>query len=192
MKVLLLAIGVAGLASCGSGAGEKDVSAKDSQMVAEHVDPSTNFPAEVVQTDTLKNDASFINNAAQSGEELVGLAELAIKKASTPEVKKLAQKIAADQHSLQNAVKTIKQQPLADSNANYTDNSRKELENLSGKAFDKQWVEKMTVKYTALVSRYESEKEVASNKSLKQFVRTQLPVLMEHQQQLETCRTRLQ
>jgi predicted outer membrane protein len=192
MKVLLLAMAVAGLASCGSGTGEGDVSPKDSQMVAEHVDPSTNFPAEVIQPDTLKTDASFVKNAAASGEELAGLAELAIRKAAAPEVKKLAQKIATDQHALQNAARTIKQPPVADSSASYTDSSREELEKLSGKVFDKQWVEKMTLKYTALISRYESEREVAKDKSLKQFVHAQLPVLLEHQQQLEACRNKLQ
>lgn len=192
MKVLLLITTVAGLVSCGSGSGEGSPSPKDSQMVAEHVDPSTNFPAEVVQTDTVRNDAAFVQHAAQSGEELGALAVLAVKKASAPEVKKLAQKIAADQQSLQNAVMSVKQRPVADSSANYTDSSKEELEKLSGKAFDKQWVEKMILKYTALISKYESEKEVAKDKSLKQFVRIQLPVLMDHQQLLESYRVKLQ
>ena len=191
MKIFLLSIAVAGLAACGSGTGEGDATPKDSQMVAEHVDPGTSFPAKVVQPDTLKTDASFVQHAAESGEEIAGLAALAIKKAAAPEVKKLAQKIAADQQSLQQAAKTIKQSAVADSSASYTDNSREELEKLSGKAFDKQWVDKMTVKYTALINRYESEQEVASDKSLKQFVHTQLPILMGHQQQLEACRSKL-
>jgi len=192
MKILLLSIAVAGLVACGSGNGEGEATPKDSQMVAEHVDPSTSFPAKVVQPDTLKTDASFVQHAGESGEEIAGLATLAVQKATAPEVKKLAQKIAADQQSLQQTVKTIKQRGVADSSVNYTDNSREELEKLSGKAFDKQWVEKMRVKYTTLISRYESEQDVARDKSLKQFVHTQLPILMDHQQQLEVCKSKLQ
>jgi len=190
MKILLMVAALAGLASCGSGTSQEEASPKDSQMVAEHVDPSTKFPAEVVQADTLQTDISFAGDAVRSGEELAGLAMLAVEKASTTTVKELAQKIAADQQNLQNEARQVKQRSTDTAN-HYTDNSRAELEKLSGAAFDKQWVEKMTLKYTALISRYENEREAAKNKSVKEFVRKQIPILKDHQQQLEACRAKL-
>ncbi len=175
--------------ACGSGASTKEESPKDSQMVAEHVDPSTKFPAETVQSDTLKTDPSFVQNAVETSEELAGLADIAVKKSGNADIKQLAKAIADDQRSRITGLKLLNKKLT---NApNYSDNSREELEKLSGAAFDKQWVEKMNGKYTALISRYETEKEANKDKTIVKEVSEALPVMKTHQQQLEAYRTKL-
>jgi predicted outer membrane protein len=192
MKTLLFAILIISVTalSCGSsGTDVKEETPKDSQMVAEHVDPSTKFPGGAVQTDTLKADPSFVQNAVESGEELAGLADIAVKKSGNAAVKKIAQAIANDQKSWLTGLKLLNKKLT---NApNYTDHSREELEKLSGNAFDKQWVEKMDGKYTALISRYETEKETTKDRSVKKLVDEALPVMKTHQQELEACRHKL-
>jgi uncharacterized protein (DUF305 family) len=186
---------LAAMVSCGGDgkASKENETPADSQMVAEHIDPSTKFPQQVIATDTLQTDANFVDNAIQSAEETIGLADLAIKKASHGNVKKVAQNIVRDQRQLLSDLQK-QQKPKAeeDSSKNFTDGSREELEKLAGAAFDRQWVEKMVTWNAAGISRYEAESGAAKDKGVKKLVGDALPKLKDHQQQLETCRTKLQ
>jgi predicted outer membrane protein len=198
MKVLLSIIMIAAtlaMISCGGdgSAGKADATPTDSQMIAEHVDPSTKFPQQVIATDTLQADANFVDNAIQSAEETVGLADLAVKKASHDNVKKIAQNIARDQQQLLSDLrKQQKPKEAEDTSKRFTDGRRAELEKLAGTAFDRQWVEKMVTSNAAGISRYEVESGAAKDKSVKKLVDDALPKLKDHQQQLETCRAKLQ
>lgn len=198
MKALLctmMMIATLATLSCGGdgAAGKEDATPADSQMVAEHVDPSTKFPQQVIATDTLQTDANFVDNAIQSAVETVGLADLAIKKASHDNVKKVAQNIARDQRQLVSDLrKQQKPKMNGDSSKKFTDGSRAELEKLAGTTFDRQWVEKMVTWNAAGINRYETESGAAKDKAIKKLVDETLPKLKDHQQQLETCRTKLQ
>lgn len=198
MKALLWAMMMAGIiamASCGGDgkAGKENETPADSQMVAGHIDPSIKFPQQVIATDTLQTDANFVDNAIQSAEETIGLADLAINKASHENVKKVAQNIARDQRQLLSDLRK-QQKPGAngDSSKKFTDGSRAELEKLAGTTFDRQWVEKMVTWNAAGISRYEAESGAAKDQRIKTLVDKALPGLKAHQQQLETCRTKLQ
>jgi uncharacterized protein (DUF305 family) len=196
MKLFFFAIIIAGgtgLIACGGSTGPSEEKPTDSQMVAEHVDPSTKFPQQVVEADTLSSDVYFVDNAIQSVEETLALTDLAIKKAAHPSVKNVAQTISLDNRQLHSALQKLKQQnPSEDTTKRYTDGSREALEKLSGAAFDQQWVDKMITWNTARITRYERESGAVKDKDVKKLVDNVLPKLKAHQQQLESCRVKLQ
>lgn len=190
--ILLLAFN--GWLSCGGsgGTGQENEKPADSQMVAEHVDPSTKFPQQVVEADTLQTDAQFVGNAVQSAQETLILAELALQKATRQEVKDIAQGISRDFRQLHSDLQKLQRRKGAtDSVKTFTDGSQETLEGLSGTAFDQQWIEKMVTRNNAAISRYQAESAAARDRELKKLVDGVLPKLKTYQQQLETCRDKL-
>lgn len=195
LLILMALCGLAGWISCGGGSGQADERPADSQMVAEHVDPSTKFPQQIVETDTLQTDRAFVDNAIQSAWENIALTDLAVQKATHASVKEIAQTMARDYRQHYTALLKQKQeQPKADRDSlkKFTDGSREELEKLSGAAFDRQWIEKMVARNAAAISRYEAEAGAAKNSAIRKLADNTLPAMKTHQQQLETCRTKLQ
>lgn len=179
--------------SCGDGTPASNERPVDSQMVAEHVDPSTKFPQQVIEVDSLQRDPAFVTNATHRAEESMALANLGVEKASNAEVKAIAQRIANDQQALHQSWQALsKSEGPGDSTVRFTDGSREELKKLTGKAFDRQWVEKMVTWNAADISRYATESEAAKDKTVKRIAGEALPRLKTHQQQLESCRAKLQ
>ncbi|WP_276484360.1 DUF4142 domain-containing protein [Paraflavitalea pollutisoli] len=177
--------------SCGDGSPNASERPVDSQMVAEHVDPSTKFPQQVIEVDSLQRDPDFVTNARNRAEETLALARLGAEKASDTAVKAIAQRIANDQETLHQSWKGLsKSEGPGDSTVRYTDGSREELKKLTGKAFDRQWVEKMVTWNAADISRYAAESEAAKDKTVKRIAGEALPRLKAHQQQLESCRSK--
>ena len=164
----------------------------DSQMVAEHVDPSTQFPQQVV-VDTPATDKDFVTNALQRTEETIALAELAVQQASAADVKTVAQAVADDQHAIQRRLMDLsKEERRPKGVERFTDGSYEELKKLAGAAFDRQWVEKMVTRNAADIDRYAAESDAAKNKGVRKLADDMLPKLKAHQQQLESCRSKLQ
>jgi putative membrane protein len=180
-----------GWVSCGGSAVQENESPADSQMVAEHVDPSTKFPQQLV-TDTLQGDDDFAANAMGSAEETIALAKLAIGKTARADVKTIAQGILKEHEQLYGAFQKLPHQAANDSTKQFTDGRRAELEKLGGADFDRQWVEKMVTWNAAAISRYETAAGTVKDKKTKELVNKTIPILKTHQQQLETCRAKLQ
>lgn len=196
MKLFFYAMflaGGTGLIACGGSTGPSDEKPTDSQMVAEHVDPSNKFPQQLVEADTLQTDVHFVDNAIQSVEQTIALADLAMNKAAHPSVKNVAETISHDSRQLHSALQKLKQQnPSEDSVKSFTDGSREALEKLAGAAFDQQWVDKMVTWNAARISRFEAESGAVKDRDVKKLVDNALPKLKAHQQQLESCRVKLQ
>lgn len=172
------------LASCGSGGNDDPANLKDTQMVAEHVDPGTKFPAQAVQADTLTSDASFWSTARNYSEETITLATLAVRKASNTAVKKIAQNMQQDHQQLLLILKS-RDTTTTKAFAPLKDSSSSELEAVSGAAFDKAWVEKAILKNEAAITRYETEKDATKDKDTRKLSAEALTVLRKHQQALE-------
>lgn len=190
---IVLVLGGTGWMSCGGGAVKQEESPADSQMVAEHVDPSTKFPQQLVATDTLPTDAQFVSNAMDRATETMALASLALQKSARGDVRSIAQGLLQDQQQLLSDLQKLRKQHKGrDSLKKYTDGSREDLEKLQGTAFDRQWVEKMVTWNAAGISRYEVASGGAKDKDTRALAAHVLPKLKTYQQQLETCRAKLQ
>lgn len=189
--VLIMATGI--LAGCG-GDRQPDVQERpvDSQMVAEHVDPSTKFPQQVV-VDTTAANKNFVDDELGRTEETISLAELALQQGANTTVKQVAQVIADDQHAMhRRLLELAKDEKRPDTGRRFSDGSYEELKNLAGAAFDRQWVEKMVARNAADISRFAAESDAAKNKGVRKFADEALSKLKAHQQQLESCRVKLQ
>lgn len=179
--------------ACGDGSPAETERPVDSQMVAEHIDPSTKFPQQIVETDSVETDADFIPNALERSAETIELANLAVQRAVHPVVKAVAQQIAGDQRAISRSLGALTKQPGAqDSSHRFSDGSLEELKKLAGDTFDRRWVEKMVTRNAADINRYEAESEAAKNKAVRRAAGEALPRLKAHQQQLESCRSKLQ
>lgn len=189
---MIMLVAATGLISCGEGAEQEKESPADSQMVAEHVDPSTRFPQQLATTDTLQGDEHFAANAMESAATTIELARQAIQKATSGEVKKIAGDILLQQQQLYSAFQQLPHQPAGDSSKQFTDGRKEELEKLDGAAYNRQWINKMVTSYTAVISRYEIAAGTVKDKHTKELVNKTIPTLKKQLQQLETFNAKLQ
>jgi len=192
--LIVLILAARFLTGCGDNDQPADVQERpvDSQMVAEHVDPSTKFPQQVV-VDTTAVNKNFVDDALGRTEETISLAELALQQGANATVKQVAQVIADDQHAMhRRLLELAKDEKRPDTGRRFSDGSYEELKKLAGAAFDRQWVEKMVTRNAADVSRFAAESGAGKNKGVRKFADEALPKLKAHQQQLESCRVKLQ
>jgi putative membrane protein len=131
-------------------------------------------------------DREFLTEAARGATLEVQLANLAAQKATSDEVKRYAQRLATD-HS--QAGQTIRQMA---SNLKFTlpqdltpeqRNLVSRLENLSGKAFDRDYIKAMIADHQKDISEYERAASQATNQEIKQFASQALPMLRDHLKQ---------
>jgi putative membrane protein len=130
-------------------------------------------------------DQEFMMNAARSGMMEVQLGNMASQKASSNDVKRLGQRLATD-HSRVNQ----KLQQLA-SSLNVTlpqELTSEQLQNVSqmqdasGKEFDRGYVSLMINEHTKDISEFERAANQATNADLKRLASETLPILREHLQ----------
>ncbi|MCG3159579.1 MAG: hypothetical protein JMDDDDMK_00573 [Acidobacteria bacterium] len=128
-------------------------------------------------------DQEFMMDAARGGMMEVQLGNLAEQKASSNEVKKFGQRIAAD-HS-----KTGQMLQQLASNLNVTlpqelkpeqQQQVSQLQNLSGKAFDRDFISVMLKDHGKDIAEYERAATQATNAELKHYASQVLPILREH------------
>lgn len=190
--ILLLSLPLA-CWSCGDGEPATNERPVDSQMVAEHIDPSTKFPQQVIETDSLQRDPQFVKNARDRAAETIALVKLGAERASNAEVKAIAEVMVKDQQTIYQSLQALsKSEGPGDSTVRHSDGSLEELKKLNGKTFDRRWVEKMVTWNAADISRYATESEAAKDKTVKRIAGETLTRLKTHQQQLESCSAKLQ
>jgi len=128
-------------------------------------------------------EKQFLENAGRGGMLEVQLGNLATQKASSNDVKQFGERMATDHGQLGQ-----KLQQLA-SNLNFTlpQDLKPEqqavvsrLENLSGKAFDREYMKQMVNDHVKDISAFERAASQATNADIKQFVSEALPTLREH------------
>jgi putative membrane protein len=128
-------------------------------------------------------DMQFANKASQGGTAEVKLGELALKNASSPDVKKFGQKMVDDHTKAGDKLKTIANKDNislppdmgAKEKATYDRFSR-----LQGADFDKAYMRDMVKDHKADVAEFQKEANGGKNSDLKQFASDTLPTLQEH------------
>jgi putative membrane protein len=124
-----------------------------------------------------------MTNAARGGMLEVQMGRLAADKATSPEVKQFGERMVTDHGQLGQ-----KLQQLA-SNLNLTpeqqlspeqQNAVSRLQNLSGKAFDREYIKAMVADHVKDISEFQRAANQASNADIKQFASEALPMLQEH------------
>jgi putative membrane protein len=132
---------------------------------------------------TMGGDETFAQKAASGGSAEVALAALAQQKASNDTVKQLAARIQSDHTKANQALASLGSEkgwkltaePTAEQAA-----TMKQLEQLSGPAFDRAYVQAMVKDHQKDIKAFEHEAASGSDSAVKQFAATALPDLKEH------------
>ena len=140
----------------------------------------SDMPAHATVTDS---DKTFLATAAQSDMNEIGLSQLAETKASSPAVKKFAEKMVTDHNKLEANMKpyadkwgiTPPSGPDADHQAELT-----KLQGLSGADFDKEYMTQMDKDHHMALDSFNTEVSTTTEPKFKSTVMKGQKVVAEH------------
>jgi putative membrane protein len=137
------------------------------------------------------DEETFIKKAATSDQAEITLSQLAVKRASSPEVKQFAQTMVTDHTKSTSLLKPIAAThgvSLPESSGPQTDEKVKRLEKQSGIAFDKTYIEIMVADHEEVLHAFETEAGKAADPKLKDFITTVQPIVANHLQMAKAIR----
>jgi putative membrane protein len=114
-------------------------------------------PKAVAQTD---DDKKFLANAAQSDRNEIALSEAAEQKATNPEVKAFAHKMVTEHKEMSDSMKPFAEKWGLNPPVDVDSDHQKELDKLnglSGKDFDKEYMDQMVSDHSKALSAFTSE-----------------------------------
>lgn len=146
-------------------------------------DASINTGSGTTNVVTDEKSSTFLTKAANGGLAEVQLAKLAQQKATIDAVKNFAAMLERDHSAANDQVKTLAAQrnvslpaaPSEDKQKMYTD-----MEKMSGKAFDKDYISMMVKAHHDGIALFEDTKSNASDVDVKNFADKTLPTLRKH------------
>jgi len=134
-------------------------------------------------TSTASSDNAFIKKAAEGGMAEVELGNLAVQKATNPDVKQFGQRMVDDHSKANDEIKPIasKEGVTIPAKLSHKDQMLKNrLEKLSGEAFDKAYMEAMVKDHRTDVNDFRREADHGKDSDVKSFASKTLPTLEEH------------
>lgn len=147
------------------------------------------------RTDTTV-DTSFITKAIRANQHEIMMAQLAVQRSTSAEVKELAQRLITDHTQLLQELQNLK-----GSNANSNNNTMNNGEdstginamynNISGITFDRQWVGDMIAGHQKTLSDFRTELNTTSDTNLKILINNALPAIQQHLKQLQVLRGKM-
>ncbi|MEI7035312.1 DUF4142 domain-containing protein [Fulvimonas yonginensis] len=135
-----------------------------------------------------EHDAMFMRHAAADGLAEVQLGRIALDKASSDQVKQLAQRIVDDHTKANDRLMSIaarKQVTLPTEPMPAQKKEAARLQAMSGSAFDRAYAQSMVRDHRKAIKMFGMESQNASDPDLKQFASSTLPVLKQHLQMAE-------
>jgi len=130
-------------------------------------------------------DKTFATEAAHGGLAEVQMGQLALQKASSPQVKEFAQRMVTDhtqanQELMQLAKSENLNLPTQLDTKHKADMDR--LSTMSGSAFDTAYMQNMVQDHQKTVADFQKQSQSGSDPSLKSFAQKYLPALQQHLQ----------
>ena len=135
------------------------------------------------------SDQHFVREAADGGMAEVELGQLAVDKASNPQVKEFAQRMVADHSKANDQLKQIAANKGIELPAEPSPKckaTKDRLSKLSGEQFDKAYMSDMLMDHKKDVAAFKSESANGQDPDIKQFAAQTLPTLEDHLQQAQT------
>jgi putative membrane protein len=130
-------------------------------------------------------DKTFIYNAAEGGMAEVGLGQLAVKKASSQEVKTFGQHMVDDHSKANEELKSLAQSKgveLPKSMGTKNKSIMTKLEKLNGAAFDRTYMSDMVKDHQEDVKEFQHEAGHGADPDVKAWAGKTLPTLQHHLQ----------
>ena len=131
------------------------------------------------------SDTHFLKKAAQGGMAEVQLGQLALQKASSPDVKTFAQHMVDDHTKANDELKGVasKEGMSLPASGNAKDQAlMSKIQNLSGAQFDKAYMKAMVKDHEEDVKEFQKEANAGGDPGLKDFASKTLPILQNHLQ----------
>ena len=144
--------------------------------------------------DKKEDDAEFLVEAASGGMLEVQLANMALQKASSPQVKEFARMMIEDHGKANNELKALAASKNVTLPTALIDKHQKilnDLQNEKGADFDKKYVNKMVSDHKDDVDEFEEEAEKANDPDIRAFAAKTLPTLKKHLQHIEQMDDRM-
>jgi putative membrane protein len=192
LNVMLIGTLFIGLSACNNSTTANDDSVDTAEKMNEAMtdnNNATNNPAQVTEEDT-----EFAVMAADAGMTEVELGKLALSKSSNADVKKYAQMMVDDHTAANNKLMAIASSKQITLPSSISDKHKKHVEDMSkmsGKDFDKHYIDMMVDDHGEVVDAFKKENENTKDTELKTFTAETLPVLMKHQDQAKAIKDKM-
>jgi len=137
------------------------------------------------------DEQTFIQKAATNDQTAIILSQLAVERASSPEIKQFAQTMVMDltrSTSLLKRIAVDHGMALPENPGPQTNEKLKRLENQSGVAFDKTYIEIMITDHEEVLHAFEAEAAKAADPKLKDFIAKVQPIVANHLQMATAIR----
>jgi len=132
-------------------------------------------------------DRRFVTKAAESGQDEIALAQLALEHATNPDVKQFAQHMIDDHTQANQQLMTIASEKNVklDQDDATKDRTYRKLSKATGNDFDREFVSQMVDEHEKDVKLFEKESQHAKDPEVRQFASSTLPTLRQHLQQVQ-------
>lgn len=200
LRIFAIAASIVVLAACGrenrTGQPETDTTGdvQSIQQTSDTASATTTGAAGGTLTVMSNEDKEFVVKAGMGGLAEVQMGNLALQKATNPDVKAFAQRMVTD-HSKANAelaqLATTKGLALPSELADDHKAGFDHLNGLSGAEFDKSYMEHMVGDHEKTVADFDKASTSSTDADLKAWAGKTLPTLREHLEQAKTTARRL-
>lgn len=135
-----------------------------------------------------EKDAEFIVNTVSGNLNIIALAQLALKKSKSQEVKSMAAILEKDRIKIQDELTTFAAKrgiaiPSMETSGAVIDGN--DLAESEGQAFDKKWCRSIADKYERRIAQFERQADKTDDMLLKEWIVSSLPILRSHLEMLK-------
>jgi putative membrane protein len=134
-------------------------------------------------------DRQFIRSEAEGGLAEIELGKLATEKAASPEVKQFGQRMVDDHTKANDQLKQVASEKgvtIPEKLSPKDAATKARLEKLSGKAFDRAFMQVMVADHVKAVNEFRTESKNAKDPDVKNFASQTLPTLEDHLKQAKS------
>ena len=147
--------------------------------------PASTMEKTTMNKDTSKvaQDSSFLDEASRGGMMMVQLGKIAEKKAHYKMIKDFANMMIDDHSKINDELKSLALKhhlKLPDSLSKATEDKINDLKKLSGRRFEKQYVDMMAEDHQNDVAKFKDESQNAASSEVRQWAAKTLPTLQKH------------
>ena len=174
------------------------ISCNEPRNNASSLNKDQNEAAEASNADKFQGkkqqDAVFVYGSVASNYGEIKLAELAIQRSRTTEVKQIAAKLLTDHTASLNELKMLAQSKAISVPVEETDVAKRKLESIAvetGETFDLDWCNEMLDLHRTNIDKFEKRLAETEDPDLRVFIEKTLAVLRHHRQTLEASNERL-
>jgi putative membrane protein len=193
MKVTILLVSIAVLAFKNSFYSDKSLKNCSETVSYLH----TNYGRNSMTITKTIEDTSFVSKAIKTNQHEIIMAQLALQKSTSAEVKALAQKLVTDHTQLlqqlqgSNANNNTGNDSASNNNATDSTGVSNMYNNINGITFDRQWISDMISGHQKTLADFRTELNATNDANLKTLINNALPTIQDHLKQLQVLRGKM-